>query len=365
MQVRLNNSKKIKKIYLDQRFGEKNYDYVGNSNDDIPVWQGARNAILVTSSDRLIRNAKLNGNVSKIFTLTSLKSRDLIHLFRCHQWLKNFLLFVPILAAHSFHEIYSLVNLFFAFLAFSMCASSVYMLNDLLDLESDRKHKRKILRPFASGSIPINVGLVLMPALIFSSSICALSVGNVFFFWLLLYLTSTTLYSFKIKKYPLIDVFFLAFLYTLRVVAGAVAADVPQSFWLLAFSIFIFLSLALVKRFAELNVESVNSSESISGRGYLYSDAPLVNVFGVAAGYCAVVILALYVNSSSVLILYKIPEFAWGAVIAVLYWINWVWIKAYRREIHDDPLVFAVKDSVSKCCLLVAVVSLFLSNLNF
>ena len=161
------------------------------------------------------------------------------------------------------------------------------------------------------------------------------------------------------------DVFFLAFLYTLRIIAGAAAADVTQSFWLLAFSIFIFLSLALVKRFAELNVDGVKLSEKISGRGYSYSDAPMVNVFGVVAGYCAVVILALYVNSSSVLILYKIPEFAWGAVLAVLYWITWVWFKAYRGEIHDDPLVFAIKDCVSKWCLLIAVASMFLASLNF
>jgi 4-hydroxybenzoate polyprenyltransferase len=362
---RLNNSGAQKKNYLDQKYGEKNYDYVGNSYDDISVWRGARNAILVSSSARLIKQAKLIGNVSKIFSPTSLSSLDLIHLLRLHQWLKNLLLFVPLCAAHLFNDVDSLLNLIVAFLAFSMCASSVYMLNDLLDLESDRKHSRKRFRPFASGFIQIKVGIFLIPILILFSSLASLSVGNEFFLWLFLYLISTTFYSFSIKKYPLMDVFFLAYLYTLRVVAGAVAVNVPQSFWLLAFSIFIFLSLAFVKRFTELKVEAAHSTEKISGRGYLYSDAPLVNIFGVVAGYCAVVILALYVNSTSVTILYRVPEFAWGAVLAVLYWISWVWFKAHRGEIHDDPLVFAIKDRVSRYCLLIAVISMFFASFNF
>ena len=362
---KLNNSKNQKKDYLDLRFGEKKYDYVGNSKDDIPVWQGSRNAILVTSSERLISKTKLIANVSKIFPPASLKSIDLFHLFRFHQWLKNMLLFVPLIAAQLFTDINSLVNLFFAFFAFSMCASSVYILNDLLDIESDRKHKRKRMRPFATGSIQIKVGLMMIPVLIFGSSLAALSIGNEFIIWLLLYFISTTIYSFSIKKYPLADIFLLAFLYTIRVLAGAAASDIPQSFWLLAFSMFIFISLACVKRFAELNVKGVNTGEKPPGRGYLYSDAPMVNLFGVVAGYCSVVILALYVHSSSVLNLYIIPEFTWGAVLAVFYWISWVWFKAHRGEIHDDPLVFAIKDSTSRCCLLVSVLSMFFASINY
>ena len=359
---KVNNSNNQKKYNLNLRFGEKNYDYVGNSTDDIPVWQGARNAILVTSSERLIKKAKLIGNVSKIFSTAPITRIDLIHLFRFHQWLKNLLLFVPLLAAHLFDDVNSLASIFFAFLTFSMSASSVYMLNDLLDLESDRKHYRKKFRPFASGSVQIKFGLILIPLLIFVSSLVALYVGNVFFVWLLLYLISTTIYSISIKNKPLMDVFFLAYLYTLRVIARAAAIDLPQSFWLIAFSIFIFLSLAFVKRFVELNVEGVNTSMKIPGRGYYYSDAPIISILGVVAGYCSVVILALYVNSSSVLVFYKIPEFTWGAVLAVLYWINWVWFKAYQREMHDDPIVFAIKDSVSMCCLVVSFFCMYLAS---
>jgi 4-hydroxybenzoate polyprenyltransferase len=237
--------------------------------------------------------------------------------------------------------------LILAFLSFSLCASSVYIVNDLLDLESDRQHPRKRHRPFASGLVPASIGVVLAPLLLLGSLALAQHVGGHFVPWLLFYFVLTCAYSWRLKSLMLVDCLTLAMLYTLRIVAGAAAMSMGLSFWLLAFSVFLFLSLAFVKRYAELEVQILQGKQKAHGRGYYTSDASLLQTMGITSGYAAVLVLAFYLNSEAVISLYKSPEIIWGTVPVMLFWISWMWMKAHRGEMHDDPLVFAVKDKAS------------------
>jgi len=237
--------------------------------------------------------------------------------------------------------------LLLAFVAFSLCASTVYIANDLLDLESDRQHPRKCKRPFASGVVPVWMGVALAPFLLLASLGLASLVGGPFLAWLIVYFVLTCAYSFGLKRLILVDCLTLAVLYTLRIIAGAAAADHLLSFWLLAFSVFLFLSLAFVKRYAELQVQMQTGKTKVHGRGYFTTDAPLVQMLGVTSGYASAVVLALYLNSDVVRQLYVTPEAVWGAVPVMLFWVSWIWMKAHRGEMHDDPLVFAVKDPAS------------------
>jgi 4-hydroxybenzoate polyprenyltransferase len=264
-----------------------------------------------------------------------------------HQWLKNLLLFIPLLAAHQITSMNHWLILILAFFAFSLCASSVYVINDLLDLESDRLHPRKCKRPFASGLIPTWVGVVLAPLLLLCSILLASLVEGSFIFWLSFYFILTCIYSWKLKRVVLIDCLVLSLLYTLRIVAGTAATGMPLSFWLLTFSVFLFLSLALVKRYSELQVHVQQGTQKVSGRGYYTADSSLIQIQGIASGFAAALVLTLYIHSHAVIRLYKMPEFLWAEVPILLFWINWMWLQAHRGQMHDDPLVYAVKDKVS------------------
>jgi 4-hydroxybenzoate polyprenyltransferase/phosphoserine phosphatase len=338
---------KNKEQVLVETFGVRGFDYAGNSTADLKVWKSARKAIVVNASDRLLQQAAKNNNIAEQFP--SVKKTPVIWLktVRVHQWLKNLLLFVPVLAAHQLAEQHIWLTLLFAFMAFSLTASSVYILNDIMDLESDRLHPRKCRRPFASGKIEIWKGVLLAPLLLVVGMAAGVYVGMHFLGWLIVYFAITCAYSWGLKKLPLIDCITLTILYTLRVIAGGAAVGISLSFWLLAFSVFLFLSLAFVKRYAELEVQILNGKNVVHGRGYLTSDASLIQTLGVTSGYASVLVLALYLNSDAVLRLYSFPEAVWGAVVVMLFWVSWVWMQAHRGLMHDDPLVFAVKDKVS------------------
>jgi 4-hydroxybenzoate polyprenyltransferase len=283
-------------------------------------------------------------------------------MFRVHQWLKNLLLFVPLLAAHQISNLQSLSTLLLAFVSFSLCASAVYMANDLLDLESDRRHPRKRRRPFAAATIPMTYGVVLAPLFALMSLLLGLMVGTTFTAWLVIYFALTCAYSLLLKRLALIDCLTLAALYTLRIIAGAAAVAVSLSFWLLAFSVFIFLSLAFVKRYAELQVQTQEGNTHAHGRGYSVSDAPIVQTLGIASGYASVLVLALYLHSETVTQLYVQPELIWFAVPLMLFWVSWVWMKAHRGEMHDDPIVFAIKDRSSLAVAILIAVSFLLAT---
>jgi len=267
-----------------------------------------------------------------------------------------------VLAAHQADNIQSLSTLILAFLSFSLCASGVYIGNDLLDLESDRKHPRKRFRPFAAARVPINAGAVFAPLLVIVSFALGIMVGVAFMAWLAAYFLLTCAYSLWLKRFALIDCLTLAALYTLRIIAGAAAVVIPLSFWLLAFSIFIFLSLAFVKRYAELQTLEKIGNHQAHGRGYAVTDAPLIQMLGIAAGYSSILVLAFYLHGETVITLYAQPQLIWFAIPLMLFWVSRVWMKAHRREMHDDPIVFAIKDKASLAVAALITISFLLAT---
>lgn len=342
-----NLSGKHKADALVRRFGEKGFDYIGNAQVDLKVWRRARYAIVANASVRVIDTATNTCQVERVFAKPGVTVSVWRRLLRVHQWLKNALLFMPLLASHQWWQWTAWWQLILAFFAFSLCASSVYIANDLLDLHSDRQHPRKRHRPFAAGFVPAWLGMYLAPVLLLISGGIASQINGHFAAWLMVYFGLTCAYSLGLKRLVLVDCLVLAVLYTLRLVAGAAAVVIPLSYWLLAFALFLFLSLAFVKRYAELQGQVFHHSGKISGRGYYSTDAPLVQTLGVTSGYASAIVLALYVNSDIVAHLYRCPACIWGTIPILLFWLSWVWLQAHRGQMHDDPLVFAVKDTAS------------------
>lgn len=343
----INLSGQHKAAALVRRFGEQGFDYIGNAHIDLKVWRHARRAIVVNASVSVIDKATAQGQVERVFAKPGVALSVWRRLLRVHQWLKNSLLFMPLLASHQWGHWASWWPLILAFFAFSLCASSVYIANDLLDVHSDRQHPRKRQRPFAAGLLPGWLGVCVAPLLLLASSALALRVGGHFVAWLAVYFGLTCAYSLGLKRLVLVDCLILAILYTLRIVAGAAAVNMPLSYWLLAFALFLFLSLAFVKRYAELQGQVLHQQTKVHGRGYYTTDAPLVQTLGITAGYAATIVLALYLNSEVVTQLYRCPACIWGTVPIMLFWISWVWLQAHRGHMHDDPLVFAVKNKAS------------------
>lgn len=335
---------------LKERFGAGGFDYAGNSSADLHVWKHARHALIVNARASLEDRTKAHSEVELTFPPAAQGVRVWRKAFRTHQWLKNILLFIPLLASHDLSNISAWITLILAFFSFSICASAVYVANDLLDLESDRLHPRKRKRPFAAGLVPVAQGVFLVPILLAISVTIGVFVGPAFLGWLFFYFIVTCVYSWSLKRILLVDCLTLAMLYTLRIVAGAAAITNVMSFWLLAFSVFLFLSLAFIKRYAELEglmSDGDASKIKLHGRGYTLRDAPLIQTMGIVSGYSAVLVLALYLNSDEVLLLYPSHEVIWGAVPIVLFWISWMWLQANRGLMDDDPLLYAVKDKTS------------------
>jgi 4-hydroxybenzoate polyprenyltransferase len=267
----------------------------------------------------------------------------LVRALRLHQWAKNALLFLPILAAHHLDDRAALLRVVLGFLSFGLVASSVYVLNDLVDVESDRSHPRKRLRPFASGALRLGAGFALVPGLLAAGAGVALLLPPMFGVALTAYWFTTLAYSLRIKRVVVLDVLVLAALYTVRIYAGAFAAGVPVSEWLASFALFFFLSLAILKRASEL----AKVTQAVPGRGYRPDDRVPVSAMGVASGYVSVLVLALYVTSQDVRRLYTQPAWLWMLCVLVLYWISRMWLLAWRGEVDDDPVVFAIRDPAS------------------
>ncbi len=332
---------------LSERYGKKGFDYAGNSSVDLPVWQQARHAIVVNANERLAQRARGLTEVSHVFNEPDSTPRALVRALRPHQWVKNLIVFVPLITSHKFNDPALVACAALALVAFSLCASGVYVLNDLLDLEADRQHPTKRSRPFASGRLPLPAGFLLVAVMLGSSAAIGLCLPHYFVAVLALYLILTTSYSLRVKQLVLLDVFFLAGLYTMRLIAGHAATGVEYSFWLLAFSMFIFLSLALVKRYTELNWLRLQNKRETQGRGYNTDDLAVVAMLGIASGFMSVLVMALYVNSQEVRILYRHPTILLLMCPLLLYWISRIWLRAHRGQMHDDPIVFALKDPVS------------------
>ncbi len=357
---RVNLSGNRKLALLEEQFGKKGFDYAGNASVDLPIWQGAASGIVVNASGGLTRKAKAGGNITQVFSDKKNYFGQFVRAIRMHQWAKNLLIFVPLLTAHLYTDPVSVTQSIWAFFAFSLCASSVYVLNDLLDLDADRRHARKRKRPFAAGNLPIPLGVAAIPCLLIPGFWIAYSLNPLFLATLLSYYFITFAYSFSLKRIELIDVFTLAILFTMRIFAGAAAIGVLVSQWLLAFSIFLFVSLAFAKRFSELH-NLPKDKEKVGGRGYLSKDLPIIGTFGTSSGYISIVVLTLYTSSEQVEILYTFPERLWVICVLLFFWVSRVWLLAYRGELNEDPILFAVKDKASYLVGALAIITMFLA----
>ena len=338
-----------KRDRLVELFGEKGFDYMGNSKDDLYIWQAANCAHVVCPEAGVESKAKALGNVGEVIAGSDNQFKMWVKQLRLHQWVKNLLLFVALLASHQAGDIDLVLNGAIAFILFGLCASSVYVLNDLLDLEDDRHHVKKRKRPFASGALSIKSGLLVAPAVLAVSFIGAfLLLPWGFTFVLAIYYFLTVAYSMYLKRKVMVDVITLAMLYTIRIIAGAFAFGIALTFWMLTFSMFIFLSLAFVKRYAELmDARLEGKQEMTRGRGYYPSDLEMISSLGASSGYISVMVLALYIQEITTVALYSNPQVIWLSCPVLLFWVSRVWFLTHRGEMHDDPIVFAIKDRVS------------------
>lgn len=334
------------------------YEYLGNAPVDLKVWRDAKRVGVVTGHTGFLERVKATFEDVTHFPVAAPSLRELLSAMRIHQWVKNLLLFLPIILAHKLFDLERLLPTAVGFLSFSLCASAVYLLNDIVDLESDRAHISKRNRMFAAGRMPLFVGFYLAPLLFITSLLLGSLVGAKFIWILLFYSTVTSLYSFLLKRIEVLDIVVLALLYTLRIFAGGMAATVSVSAWLLAFSTFFFLSLAALKRYSELFSHLGKSEKkSVAGRGYQPGDLEQIARFGTSSGIVAVLVAALYITSAEVSKLYAWPELIWFQVPLLLYWISRVWLIGARGEMHEDPILFALGD---KCSYIVGAIGLAL-----
>lgn len=339
-----------KRDQLVDRYGSGGYDYIGNELADLPVWSEADRSYLVSDSQRLASRVARTVNLVQVFSSHRQPfCVSLVRSMRPHQWVKNLLIFVPLFAAHRYQDSSGLLLAVLAFLAFCLTASAVYLLNDLIDVEDDRIHPAKKDRSFAAGDLSLIQGWLIWPLILATAlTITGLVLSAQFAMLLGIYFIFALSYSLWLKQGVIIDVMALAVLYTLRVIAGAVVIGAPLSFWLLTFSMFLFLSLAFMKRFNELRMARARGEMGkLSGRGYIQDDLEVVSSMGTGSGYLAVLVLALYIQDSHTAELYGTPEIIWLACLLLLYWISRIWLIAHRGHMQDDPVVFAIKDKSS------------------
>ena len=350
----------IKTLLAERGWGE-DFDYAGDSKADLPIWAESTVAVTVDIDPRAVdriqtKQDKLNLSQDKGSALGQLLG--LVRAGRPHQWCKNPLLAVPFLAGQRGGELLAWGEFLIAFFAFSFCASAVYLVNDLLDLRADRLHPTKRNRPFAAGKVPVAMGVVAAPLLVVVASVLAVALLPIGFLWaMLVYTAAAWVYSIAVKRKAILDVVWLAGLYSVRVIAGGLATATPVSEWLLALVLFMFLSIALAKRYAELRLLGAEGRTEAEGRRYRVDDAPLLSVMGMGSGMIGVLIMALYINSDKVTKLYSTPEVLWIVCPIMLYWIGRLWMRAHRRMMKDDPLLFALTDRVSYIVALLVILA--------
>ena len=349
-----------KRKTLEKKFGQR-WGYAGNASVDCKLWDHAMEIIMVNVPTRLIKKYP----APLVFNNQQNLMRILFKAIRIHQWAKNFLIFIPLIMSHNFLNISYLADLCLAFLAFGLSASSVYILNDLLDLESDRHHQKKRYRAFASGQLSILKGILIIPILLTLSATIAFSLSGGFGYALLIYFITTTAYSFFLKSIAIVDVIVLGFLYTIRIIAGGLAANIPNTHWLLAFSFFLFVSLAFVKRFSELKSSPAKGDQKIKGRGYYTDDLEQISSFGTASGYLSILILALYLNSNHARELYANATMLWLICPVFLYWISRIWLLARRGIMIEDPVRFTISDPVSYFVVVLIGIVLLIAKYPF
>lgn len=341
-----------KRDLLVERFGRDGFDYVGDSTADLDVWSHAHTAHVVGAKgaerSALAARAGRTAEVGRSFDQQSGGWRALIGALRPHQWVKNVLVLVPLITAQLLNDGSAIAAALIALIAFSLVSSSVYVINDLVDLDHDRRHPHKRTRPFASGALSLRAGWVAWPTLLVGGlALAVVALPLAFTAALVGYFCLTLAYSLRLKRIPVVDVVTLGLLYTSRIVAGAAALDVALSMWLLTFSMFFFLSLALIKRVSELS-RIRRTMDQVRGRGYVESDLELLSSYGVASSVAAVVIFSLYVNEPTTSALYETPELLWCSVPLMLGWLMRAWLLAHRGVIDEDPLIFAIRDRAGR-----------------
>lgn len=331
---------------LVERFGQGGFVYAGDSGADLDVWAAAGGAIPVGVSAR-VRAAmqQLGVQIEHEFPRDQAPLMALARAMRPHQWVKNLLVFVPVLTANALRDPATWAQAVLAFGAFCFTASSIYLINDLADLAADRQHPRKRHRPFASGAISLPIGAAWAAAMLLVG--LGLSAASGILGVVILYALTSIAYSLKLKEVALLDVFILATLYTLRLFGGGSAVGHQVSLWLLAFSSFFFLGLAMMKRVEELLGLARRAGATAARRGYTPDDAGVLQIFGCGAAFAATVVLALFVQSESVATRYADPALLWAVIPLMLFWQCRMWLSTIRGDMHDDPIVFAARDRVS------------------
>ncbi len=370
----VNLAGKNKLAAFQQRFGAE-FCYIGNASPDLSLLTACKAPMVANPSASLTAGLRKAG-VTPVRTFTDKAStlKAWLKAIRLHQWAKNILIFLPLMLAHDW-DLGLLAGSLIAFLSFGLCASATYIVNDLLDLEADRKHLKKRRRPFASGDLSALAGLCVVVLFLLASLTLALALPDAiarispgsalamphrFLIWLGIYAVTTSAYSFRLKRMVLVDVIVLSGLYTIRIIAGAAATGIPISPWLAAFSIFFFLSLAFVKRFAELEALRVQGRAPANGRGYLISDIEQLRSFGSASGYVSVFVLTLYISNLNTANLYSHTTRLWLLLPVLLLWISRLWLLASRGELDEDPVVYAITDRRSLLLgVMVVVIVLF------
>ena len=336
---------------LVKTYGEKGFDCVGDSSSQAAVLDASNRAYLLDASRKAVAEARRMAHVTVVSQRLS-TPRAVINQLRPHQWAKNALVLLPVLLAPVVPSSVEVAHGVVAFLAFSSCASAGYVFNDLLDIEADRMHATKYLRPFASGALPTVAGPPMFLGLMaISFGLAWLLLPHAFLLMLGLYFLGTLAYSLYLKRQSMLDVVVLAGLYTHRVLAGGIATGVQVSTWLLEFSMFLFMSLAFAKRYVELR--PLQSDTQIKNRGYSGIDSTMVASMGTASGFISALVFTLYVDSSAVRVNYREPTLLWLVPPVLMYWLGRIWLLTGRGQMRDDPVRFALRDKISLGCALV------------
>ena len=344
------------KLYIENNNTNKEFSYIGDSEADVKIFNETNIPIVVGNKNVFNKIKSKNDKTTFVDGENDFSLKKFFKMIRTYQWVKNFLIFLPLILAHKFLDVNLLLKALVAFFSFSFLASSVYIINDIMDVESDRIHPSKKNRPIASGAVKISsalkVAFILMPL----SFIISIFLGKEFLFVLLTYFITTSCYSFYLKKIMLVDILILSLLYTVRIFAGGVALNIYLSPWLFMFSLFFFFSLACAKRYSELYAVRNNLQDEIKGRGYQAQDLEQIQIFGSSSGYIAILIFALYIQSDISMKLYKTPSFFWALCPIMLYWISRVWLLSHRGQMTQDPIIFALKDKVSYVVLILSII---------
>ena len=332
--------------FLNKIFGFGQYEYVGNSSDDLAVWNNSSKAYCLTNKTNLISKVKvpyeqLKENQHKSFLKLILKQ------LRCHQWSKNALFAVPVLASAHILPMVDYLNLCIGIFAFSLIASSVYIINDIIDLDNDRSHETKRNRPLASGNLSLRNGTLILGIILLGGIVLAACISPDFLALTLFYLVINLLYSVKLKSVLILDTLILSLLYTYRIFLGCVITNLAVSIWLISLSFFLFLSLAFIKRYIELYKLNKNNKVQVKGRAYSIADMPIIQIMSVASGFTATLIFDLYLNDDSIRQNFKNIWLAYSCLPILLYWLCNIFMNASRGQINYDPVSYALKNKLS------------------